>query len=93
MSYPQVLARASGGEPLVRLAIEVENRLAYLLHPSRLDAMHDGKTDPVGFPCIDVFELDERLADELGSAWQAGDGERLRGLWSKARPFRDCLGA
>jgi hypothetical protein len=93
MSYPHVLARASGGEPLVRLAIEVENRLAYLLNPARLDAMIDGRTDPVGFPCYDVFELDEALARELNVAWRAGDQGQLRGLWSKARPFRDCLNA
>jgi hypothetical protein len=92
MTYPQVLARASGGEPLVRLAIEVENRLAYLLNPARIDAMREGKVDPVGFPCSDVFELDEGLVPELANAWQAGDAQRLRGLWSKARPFRDCVG-
>ncbi|GAA4819491.1 hypothetical protein GCM10023232_15430 [Sphingosinicella ginsenosidimutans] len=93
MSYPQVLARASGGQPLVRLAIEVENRLAYLLNPDRVEAMRDGKVDPVGFPCNDVFELDDTLAAELAGAWERGDGQMLRGLWSKARPYRDCVGA
>ncbi len=93
MSYPHVLARASGGEPLIRLAIEVENRLAYLLNPERIDAMHDGKVDPVGFPCNDIFELDDSLAAQLARAWKDGDGQLLRGLWSKARPYRDCIGA
>lgn len=93
MSYPQVLARASEGEPLVRLAIEVENRLAYLLNPDRIDAMNEGKVDPVGFPCTDVFELDEGLVAQLCQAWNAGDRDALRGLWSRARPFRDCVGA
>lgn len=91
MSYPQVLARASGGQPLVRLAIEVENRLAYLLNPDRIDAMNEGRVDPVGFPCNDVFELDRVLADQLARAWEAGNAGKLGGLWRQARPFRDCV--
>ena len=93
MTYPQVLARASGGQPLIRLAIEVENRLAYLLNPARIEAMHAGKVDPVGFPCSDVFELDEVLAERLGRAWEHEDQSQLRVLWAKARPFKDCVGA
>lgn len=92
MSYPQVLARASEGQPLVRLAIEVENRLAYLLNPERIEAMHAGRVDPVGFPCSDIFEFEENLAHELSLAWGNADTIQLRQLWSKARPFLECVG-
>ncbi len=47
-----VLARASGGKPIMRIVMGVGERVVYLANPERIDAVTAGQSDPVGFPGI-----------------------------------------
>ena len=80
------IVRAFGSRPLVRVVVESTGRIAYVVKPS---AGNSNKTDPmagVGFPLSDLFEYDAALADELGVAFESGDGE-LSALWERAKPL------
>jgi hypothetical protein len=41
----------------------------------------------IGFRIADVFEFEEELFADLGSAYSAGDGGALKALWGRARPL------
>jgi hypothetical protein len=87
MSYPVVLARASRGEPLTRIAVGSGKKLIYLVNPTRLDALEAGNTSPVGFPREDVFQFDEDLARRLGDQWKR-KGRTTDLLWQEALLLR-----
>lgn len=81
-----VLARASRGEPLRRIAVGSGGRVLYLANPDRLDAVRAGESDPVGFPKEDVFEFDEGAFAALIEQWtrqRATDPA----MWRKLRRY------
>ncbi len=88
MDYPQVLAKAAGGEPLLRVMIEATDRVAYLANPTSLDAVARGESDPVGFPLIDVFDPTPGLYNDLREFWEADDAAALEAMWGLARPVK-----
>lgn len=67
--YDLVLARASQGEPIKRMLIEVGERVLYLANPARIAAVEAGESDPVGYPPEDVFEFDEAVYAALVEQW------------------------
>lgn len=87
MKNALVIARASQGEPLARTVISEKSNLIYLAHPARIDAIRAGETYPVGFPCEDVFQFDENLAERLTEQWRL-TGCTDDALWSEAVLWR-----
>lgn len=86
MAEPLVIARASGGEPLVRNAMGRRRDLVYLANPAYLAEVRRGESNPVGFPCEDVFEYDSATAERLNRLWS--EGEVPYSEWEQLRPFR-----
>ena len=75
-----VIVRASQGEPLARTVISEKSNLVYLANPARIDAVRAGETYPVGFPCEDVFQFDDRLAALLEEQWRTTGRTEERGM-------------
>lgn len=69
MALTTVLARAWGGEPLQRLAIEEGQGVVYIAHPAYADAIEAGEAEPAGFPVEDIFEFDEAVFAVLADQW------------------------
>lgn len=80
----RVIARAYGDRPLVREVTGASDGLIYLVNPSSVETHGITPFSGVGFPASAVYEHDQRLADSLASAWDAGDVEELARLWETA---------
>ena len=64
-----VIARAWGGEPVRRTAVEYDGGAVYIVNPDQLDAWKAGETRPAGFPAEDVFEFNEAVFGALNEQW------------------------
>jgi hypothetical protein len=82
----RVLAKAYGDRPLDRVTVGSAEKVIYIATQSVADAMESGERGGVGFPRNCIFTFDSTLYDSLNTAWQAGDHDRLVGLWQSATP-------
>jgi hypothetical protein len=87
MRTETVLVRADRGKPLKRLLMDVDNGLAYLANPSRIEAIRAGKSDPVGFPLEDVFIFDGGVLADLEGEW-GRCGRTDPATWGRLSPYR-----
>jgi hypothetical protein len=81
-----VLAKASRGEPIKRILIDVGERVFYLANPERIDAVRCGESNAVGFPMEDVYEFDEGVFSTLVEQW-ARQRETDPAIWRKLKPY------
>jgi hypothetical protein len=81
-----VLAMASGGKPIKRILMGIGDRVFYLANPERIAAIEAGKTEPVGFPREDVFELDEDVFAALAEQW-ARQRATDPATWRRLKPY------
>ena len=86
-----VIVRDADGSPLKRVALEGENGLIYLATPELLVAVWEGKSDPVGFPCEDVFQFDEGTYAALIDQW-ARQRATEPALWRSLKRYEPPLG-
>lgn len=81
MEKPKIIARAYGGEPLLRMA-GVQNRgLVYIKNPDSLD-----DDSFVGFPRQDVFAMDESIFEVLKQEW-IEEGKTNQSTWAKLNRY------
>jgi hypothetical protein len=81
-----VLAKASGGQPLQRMLVEIGERVIYLANPERIAAVEAGDSEPVGYPQEDVFEFDEGVFAALAEQW-ARQRATDPATWQKLKPY------
>jgi hypothetical protein len=81
-----VIARAWGGEPIRRVALEQGKDVVYLANPDRIEAIRAGESAPVGFPREDVFEFDEGVFSTLVDQW-ASQRATDPAIWAKLRRY------
>lgn len=77
MDYSAVIARAYGGEPLKRVATEIQGCLVYISNPAWCTESGD-----VGFPQQDVFVYDEDVFLALCQQWEQG-GKTSPAMWGR----------
>ncbi|MSP78239.1 MAG: S24 family peptidase [Dehalococcoidia bacterium] len=90
-----VLAKASGGEPIVRRVWVEEGGKIAVAHEDYYKRWQQQRVEPWTFAIdkADVFKHDDRLFQALEAAYKqkrkgdaAGDGQ-LTKLWSQAKPY------
>jgi hypothetical protein len=81
MQNTTVIVRSFGGNPLLRVAIQAENGLIYVVKPGTESRVESGETSAVGFPETDIFEYENEVFDRLRQEWQAG-GTTERATWA-----------
>ena len=79
----RVIAKAYGDEPIARVVIASNKKMAYLVVDEEADDLVDDGISGVGFPRDCVFRYDSRLMSELESAWRASDRTKLYDLWTQ----------
>ena len=62
----------------------VANVINYM-ERNRADAVLAGESEPVGYPCEDVFTYDKGLLDELRWVAEGGGDRSLATIWQQAR--------
>jgi hypothetical protein len=79
-----VVARAAGGEPLKRVAVEARGVTVYLANPDLLDRIETGESVAVGFLLEDVYTFDSIVFSEMVALWDEG----MRKLpWNRLKGF------
>ena len=82
MDAVPIIARASRGEPLHRVAVDQANGLVYITTPDRVAAVGTGEWDPTGFPKEDIFFFDSGTYKILRAQWEHG-GRTDSALWQR----------
>ena len=90
MSRQMVIARASGGEPLLRVLVKIGEKVVYLANPDLFDAVVSGKSSAVGFPPIDVYDFDKSAFIELQDRWHEAQLDQPE-LWKPLKRFNSTV--
>ena len=82
-----VIARAYGGEPLVRRVWSANDRLVYITNEEEFQKgdNSENQVNVIGFPREDIFTYNEVLAAAIGDFCRDGTWD-----WEKLSPWKEA---